>query len=142
MKVFPDINVLIALFDTSHQHHLVAKREFMKYVPAGWCSCSMSQNGFIRIVSNPSYLNSMSVAEATTLLKLAVERTNHTYLDNTLSLLDTHRFETTKLLTHKQISDLFLIGMAIHYDVKLLTFDRNIPTHAAIGFNDRHLLVI
>lgn len=142
MRIFPDVNVLIALFDASHQHHQLAKREFTKFLSTGWCTCPLIQNGFIRIISNPSYLNNMTVAESTNLLKSAVDSTNHTYLDQTVSLLDAHRFETTKLLSHKQITDLFLIGMAIHHDVKLLTFDRNIPTHAAVGFKDRHLIVI
>lgn len=34
------------------------------------------------------------------------------------------------------------IGMGIHHDVTLVTFDRNIPIHAAIGFKDRHLKVL
>jgi toxin-antitoxin system PIN domain toxin len=142
VRIFPDINVLIALFDTSHQHHHVAKQEFTKFLSIGWCTCSLIQNGFVRIVSNPSYLNNMTVAESTILLKSAVDGTNHTYLDQTVSLLDANKFETTKLLSHKQITDLFLIGMAIQHNVKLLTFDRNISTHAAVGFNDRHLIVI
>lgn len=142
MKFLPDVNVLIALFDTSHQHHTIAKNEFTKYLSDGWCTCSLIQNGFIRIISNPSYLNNLTVTEATTLLEKAQENTRHTFLDQTISLLDSNKFEASKLVSHKQVTDLFLIGMAIHHDATLVTFDRNIPIHAAIGFKDRHLKVI
>jgi toxin-antitoxin system PIN domain toxin len=142
VKILPYVNVLIALFDTSHQHHITAKHLFIEYLASGWCTCSLTQNGFVRIVSNPSYTNNMPVSGATRLLKTAIDNTNHTYVGQTVSLLDTNRFETSKLLSHKQITDLFLIGMPIHHEAKLITFERSIPTHAAIGFNDKHLIVI
>jgi toxin-antitoxin system PIN domain toxin len=142
VRILPDVNVLIALFDPSHQHHTLAKKEFIEHLNTGWSTCSLVQNGFIRIVSNPSYLNNLSVSEATNLLITAQQNTNHSFLNNTISLLDSNKFETTKLVSHKQVTDLFLIGMAIDHDVTLVTFDRNIPFHAAIGFEDRHLKVI
>lgn len=142
MRLYPDVNVLIALFDTAHQHHTAANRAFLEHGMDGWGTCAVVENGFIRIVSNPSYANAVSVADATSLLLQAIANTQHHRLDHSVNLLDAGRFRTHTLLSHKQITDLYLIGMAICHDVMLITFDRNIPTHAAIGFEPRHLLVL
>jgi toxin-antitoxin system PIN domain toxin len=140
--LYPNVNVLIALFDTAHQHHVIAQSVFMEHRSEGWATCSVVENGFIRIISNPSYLNAVSVAEATALLQIAMSNSLHHRLDQSISLLDTSLFQTSLLVSHKQITDLYLIGMAVVHDVKLITFDRNIPTHAAIGFKSHHLQVV
>lgn len=142
MRLYPDVNVLIALFDTAHQHHALANKAFLEHGTDGWVTCPVVENGFIRIVSNPSYLNAISVFDATSLLQLAIANTVHHRLEHSISLLDPSRFQPSKLVSHRQITDLYLVGMAILYDVKLITFDRNIPTHAAIGFESRHMLVL
>ncbi len=142
MILYPDVNVLIALFDSSHQHHAIAENLFMTGMRDGWASSPLTEHGFIRIVSNPSYINAMSVADATALLGAAIHNTTHHRLVEDISLPDATRFRMAQLVSHKQVTDLFLIGMAVRHDVCLVTFDRNIPTHAAIGFDPRHLRVL
>lgn len=142
MILYPDVNVLIALFDASHQHHAIAADLFMSSMKDGWATSPLTENGFLRIVSNPSYINAMSVADATALLAAAIHNTTHRRLTEDISLLDTTRFTTATLVSHKQITDLCLIGLAVRHDVCLVTFDRNIPIHAAIGAEARHIRVI
>lgn len=142
MRLYPDVNVLIALFDPAHQHHAVASEAFVELGSDGWVTCSVVENGFLRVISNPSYLNAVTLAEAASLLQAAIANTNHRRLDQFVSLLDSDRFLPSKLVSHRQITDLYLLGMAILHDVKLITFDRNIPAHAAVGFETRHLLVL
>jgi toxin-antitoxin system PIN domain toxin len=140
--LYPDVNVLIALFDASHQHHAIAEDLFMNGMRDGWASSPLTENGFIRIVSNPSYINSMSVADATDLLATAIKNTTHRRLFEDISLLDSTRFRTSQLVSHKQVTDLFLIGLAVRHDVCLVTFDRNIALSASIGVQDRHIKVL
>lgn len=142
MILYPDVNVLIALFDASHLHHAIAEDLFMNGMRDGWASSPLTENGFIRIVSNPSYINSMSVADATALLATAINNTTHRRLIEDISLLDSTRFRTSQLVSHKQVTDLFLIGLAVRHDVCLVTFDRNIALSAAIGVQDRHIKVL
>lgn len=142
MTLFPDVNVLIALFDAAHQHHAIASGIFSRSMTDGWASSPMVENGFLRIVSNPSYPNALSVAEASKLLSTAIRNTSHRRLPEDVSLLDPGLFRTSELVTFKQVSDLFLIGMAVRHDVTLVTFDRGMPAHAVIGFEERHLLVL
>lgn len=51
----PDVNVLIALFDPAHVHHESAHLWFTTARGAGWAACPITENGFIRVVSNPAY---------------------------------------------------------------------------------------
>jgi len=142
MRLYPDVNVLIALFDPAHQHHLAAHRAFQDMNTEGWVTCPVVENGFMRVISNPAYLNAVSVAQASNLLRSAISNTQHVRLDQSVSLIDTSRFHTAQLVSHKQITDLYLLGMAVFHDLKLITFDQNMPMHAVMGFEDRHLLVL
>lgn len=142
MTLFPDVNVLIALFDAAHQHHGIAYNAFSRFMRNGWASSPMVENGFLRIVSNPGYPNSLSVGEASGLLSAAIRNTPHRRLPEDVSLLDPELFRTSELVSFKEVSDLFLIGMAVRHDVTLVTFDRTMPSHAVIGFEERHLMML
>ena len=64
MRALLDINVLIALLDASHQHHEAARDWMIRNIREGWASCPITQNGFIRILSQPSYVRPVPVAQA------------------------------------------------------------------------------
>jgi hypothetical protein len=55
VRALLDVNVIIALLDSDHVSHDVAWDGFAKHARAGWASCPITQNGCIRIVSNPGY---------------------------------------------------------------------------------------
>lgn len=49
-----DVNVLIALFDSAHIHHVQAHEWFSKNAFQGWVTCPVTENGLLRILSHPS----------------------------------------------------------------------------------------
>ncbi len=53
-----DVNVLLALFDPDHIHHEAAHRWFARSRESGWASCPLTENGVVRILSNPAYSSS------------------------------------------------------------------------------------
>ena len=55
MVALLDVNVLIALIDSAHKFHHTAKDWALKDSSSGWASCPLTQNGCIRIISQPSY---------------------------------------------------------------------------------------
>lgn len=55
MRALLDINILIALLDSGHIHHRLATEWVEKNINAGWASCPITQNGCIRIMSQPGY---------------------------------------------------------------------------------------
>jgi uncharacterized protein len=50
-----DVNVLVALFDPDHVHHEAAHGWFAANRAAGWATCPLTENGLIRVLSNPAY---------------------------------------------------------------------------------------
>lgn len=50
-----DVNVLVALFDPDHVHHGPAHAWFAAHRSEGWATCPRTENGLVRLLSNPSY---------------------------------------------------------------------------------------
>jgi toxin-antitoxin system PIN domain toxin len=129
-----DINVLVALFDQAHVHHEPAHRWFAAKSLASWATCPLTENGFVRVISNPGYKSvSATPAEAAQRLQILCSAPEHIFWPDTLSLTDVSRFDLAKLRGHRQITDLYLAGLAHHHGGKLVTFDANIPVAAVVG---------
>jgi len=50
-----------------------------------------------------------------------------------ISILDSSVFRPNRLLSSQQITDTYLLGLAVRYGGALATFDRRINTDAVIG---------
>ena len=61
MRALLDVNVLIALNDQGHIHHTLANQWMAQHMHLGWASCSLTQNGMLRIMSQASYVNSQKL---------------------------------------------------------------------------------
>ena len=61
MRALLDVNVLIALLDADHSLHEVARRWLAANALKGWASCPTTQNGCLRIMSQPAYPNAPAV---------------------------------------------------------------------------------
>jgi len=55
MRALLDVNVLIALLDQDHIFHKTDMGWLETEIRHGWASCPITQNGCIRIMSNPGY---------------------------------------------------------------------------------------
>ena len=62
MRALLDVNVLIALFDAAHVHHRAASDWLGANIEQGWASCPLTQNGCLRILSQPRYPNAVPLA--------------------------------------------------------------------------------
>jgi len=68
-----DINVLLALLDSDHVDHRRAHEWLEDGIVCGWASCAITENGFVRIISQPRYPSPISPAQAIHLLKAACD---------------------------------------------------------------------
>ena len=64
MRALLDVNVLIALLDENHTSHELAAEWLADHIDDGWASCPMTQNGCVRILTQPRYPNSLRIDEA------------------------------------------------------------------------------
>jgi toxin-antitoxin system PIN domain toxin len=137
-----DVNVLVALFDEAHVHHAPAHTWLARNRSSGWASCPMTQNGCIRVLSQPRYPGGITVAEITRRLRAATEAPDHWFWPDSLTLCDPLRFRLDDVATPRPLTDLYLLALAIENHGRLVTFDQGIPLGAVVGAEDRHLVVL
>ncbi len=137
-----DINVLLALLDSDHVDHQRAHEWLAANSTAGWASCAITENGFVRIISQPRYPSPISPAEAVELLGHACRHGDHEFWSCTVSLLDPRIVDHSRLHGHRQVTDAYLLALATAHDGCLVTFDRSFPMSAVQGATDVHLTVL
>ena len=119
-----DVNVLIALGWPSHLHHDQAQRWFSRRRAAGFRTCPLTQTGFVRISSNPSFTpDAVTPPEALALLDRITTMPGHEFWPDDLPLRKALG-EDSKIAGHRQIIDYYLLGLATARRGKLATFDR------------------
>lgn len=129
-----DVNILIALVDPSHIHTPTARAWFEREGGHGWATCPITENGLLRIVCHPSYPNSLE-SPARVIESLAAMKSlpgHHFWMDS-ISLTDGILVEPSRLLTSAQITDSYLLALAVRHGGQLATFDRRLVTTAVKG---------
>ena len=142
MRVLLDVNVLIALLDADHASHVRAREWFNDNAPRGWASCPLTQNGCIRVMSHHGYPNPLPVPQVMERLREAVSGTHHLFWPDDLSLLDERVADPTRIHGPRQLTDLYLLALAVHRGGRFVTFDRAIAASAIRGAEAKHLLVL
>jgi toxin-antitoxin system PIN domain toxin len=138
-----DVNVLVALFDPEHVHHETAHDWFSDYQTHGWATCPVTEAGFLRILANPRY-GGVPVRAADLLGHLKKFRASghHEFWTESLSLCDEKLFDLRFAAGHRQITDIYLLGLARSRGASLVTFDQTIPLKAVVGAKPQNLSVL
>jgi uncharacterized protein len=142
MRALLDVNVLIALLDTAHVGHAAATRWLAREVGRGWASCPLTQNGCIRIMSQPAYPGALPAAEVAGRLAEAARDASHAFWPDDLSLLEEGVLDWQQVLGHRQVTDNYLLALAVRHRGSFVTFDTRVTGAAVKGAKDRHLVVI
>lgn len=142
MRALPDVNVLVALLDTDHLHHARAMAWLGDHIADGWASCPLTQNGCIRIMSQPGYPNPLPATAVAQRLGEATATPHHAFWPDTISLLDPGRLDWNAVLGSRQVTDVYLLALAVAQGGMLVTLDRAVPLKAVAGAKARHLCVI
>ena len=142
MRALLDVNVLIALFDPDHVSHQPAMAWFARHAKEGWASCPLTQNGCVRIMSSPSYPNAQPVQAIVRRLGEACAEHIHQFWGDELSLLDSTQFDATRIHGPRQITDVYLLGLALRNNGRFVTFDGRIPLQAVQAATERNLVVL
>jgi toxin-antitoxin system PIN domain toxin len=122
-----DVNLLLALTDPAHLHHQAAHRWFAATGSQAWATCPITENGFVRIASHPRYPNRPGdVPAVLAILRRFCANERHHFWTEDISIRDLIR--PNAIVTHAQITDIFLLGLAVQRGGKLATLDQHIPT--------------
>ena len=142
MRALLDVNVLIALLDSDHASHDTAIRWFAKHARAGWASCPITQNGCIRIMSNPAYPNPLPVQAVIERLAHACHQDIHEFWPDEVSLLDSDVVDSTRIHGPRQLTDIYLLALAVQHEGRLVTFDNGIPLAAVRKATTQNMLIL
>ena len=130
-----DINILTALLWPTHEHHEVAHRWFAGRANAPWATCSLTQLGFVRIVSNPAFSrDALSPIEALALLGENLAHPAHEFWNCGLQLPPAVKAMEGRLQGYKQLTDAYLLALAHRRKGVLASFDRGLRTLAGDEF--------
>lgn len=122
-----DTNLLIALLWPSHERHGLALKWFTRHRGRGWATCPITQAGFVRIVSNPAFSrDAVQPREAIHVLAANTAAKDHTFWPDDLPFADAVAFTGVRLLGHQQVTDAYLLGLAVRRGGILATLDQRI----------------
>jgi toxin-antitoxin system PIN domain toxin len=142
MRALFDVNVLVAVLDAQHLHHARATHWWAQNRAHGWSSCPLTQNGFLRVVTQPRYASAISLGDAFAHLRSNTQLDEHVFWPDDLSLLDEQLINRSHVLGPKQLTDVYLLALAVKHGGRLATFDRGIPIAAVRKAEPHHLVVI
>jgi uncharacterized protein len=126
-----DVDVLISLFDPSHVHHEAAHGWLSANRSLGWATCPITENGFVRVVSDPAYPGRRStVAGALERLQAFTDSGDHHFWPDSTSLRRTSRVDATYLDGPDRVTGAYLLLLAVQNGGRLATFDARVPVEA------------
>lgn len=137
-----DINVLIALLDRDHVDHGRAMTWLDSEISQGWASCAITENGFVRTVSQPRYPSPVPPAVAIERLGRATKTEHHRFWECSVSILDDRFADPSRIHGPRQVTDVYLLALAVANEGRFVTFDQSIALSAVRGVEPDHLLVI
>jgi uncharacterized protein len=138
-----DVNVLVALFDPDHLHHDAAHRWFAAHRRGGWATCPLTENGLVRVLSQIAYTPAPEPpARLVDRLRTICGSGGHVFWPETVTLRDARLFVTSLPISARQVTDVYLLGLARRRNARLATFDRSIPLGAVVGARPDHLEII
>lgn len=144
MRALFDVNFIIALLDPDHVHNSTAHDWWSANREHGWASCPITENGVIRILSHPNYSPGLSLTPGDLIesLRSFAADSDHEFWPDDISLCDETLFVTERIHGTRQLTDIYLLALAIKNGGRLVTFDESIPLSAAKRAESRHLIVV
>ena len=142
MRALFDVNMLLAMFDAEHVFSGTVRRWWSENSAAGWASSPITQNGFVRVITQKSYPSPITLADALVLFRDGANRPGHEFWPDELSLMDGGVFDYRHMLRPSQITDSYLLALAVRRGGRLITLDQKISPNAVRGKARDHLVVI
>jgi toxin-antitoxin system PIN domain toxin len=142
-RLLLDVNVWIALLDDNHFFNAQARALFARS-HLRIATCAMTENGVMRVLNAPRYSAAVAPGFEAVRKKLAYicTRIDHEFWPDDVSVRDPDRFDFNYLLGHNQLTDAYLLALAVAHDGSLATFDQAVALRAVHGAQARHLRVL
>ena len=139
-----DVNTLVALCWSSHEHHASALGWFKEHAKQGWATCAFTQAAFVRVILQPAFSGEpLQANQVIELLAGTTGHPKHRYCEMDFDMRRVQEACTGGLLGHRQITDAWLLTTAIRHEARLVTFDRSIAALLATeAERAAHLMIL
>jgi toxin-antitoxin system PIN domain toxin len=140
VKYLADVNVLIALLDEGHIHHQIVARWFDASARDEFGVCAFTEAGFLRVTTNPK-AGLHSVNEAQDALKSLHSHAGYRFwsmAEGWAALVEPFR---ERVHGHQQITDAYLLGLAVKHGGVLVTLDKAVRYLAGAKHSGNVLLL-
>lgn len=143
MRALLDVNVWVALFDDAHQFSERANR-FIEARGTQIATCPLVENGVIRVLSLPHYgrRGGLPIQLVRDRLREACATLDHEFWPDDVSLRDDQLVDFSRVQGHNQITDLYLLALAVKHGGCLATFDQAIALQSVRGAGARQLRLL
>ncbi len=143
MRHLLDVNVWVALLDEAHVFHAQALA-FIEQRQLKIASCALVENGVIRVLNMPAYSKVGPVGFEPVSRKLAEICANidHAFWPDHLSLRTPGLVNWPRVLGHNQITDVYLLALAVAHRGCLVTLDHGVAISTVAGATPKNLLLL
>lgn len=135
-----DVNLLVALTTRSHVHHALVKEWFYASPDLLWAVCAFTEAGFLRNATAPRS-GQITMTEATAILKQLAQHPGYHYLPIAADWKTLCSPFFKRLYGTKQVTDAYLLGLAVRDGLVLVTMDKAI-LHLAGDEHSKHVLLL
>ena len=137
-----DVNLLIALCDADHEHHLLATQWFRTNRLEGWATCPLTENALLRVMGHPAYPGGPGSPEGVRpLLQRLRSIPGHLFWEDRISLADPQRLPSLKGVTARQLTDIYLLALAVYHGGCMATLDVRLDPSQVPGGSQALVLV-
>jgi len=131
---------LISLIDKNHVLHTKAIQWFDASGHRDWGVCAFTEAGLLRLLANPK-IGSLSAEEATEVLAALINHPGYRFwpIEDDWATLAAPFIE--RVFGHQQITDAYLLGLAVKQEGVLVTMDKAIKYLAGTRYS-KNVLVL
>ena len=139
-----DVNVLLAWLWPAHEAHKAASSWMNNHRQEPWATCPITEMGFLRIVTTHSFSpHAPAWSEAIGILRKHTEGSlKHCFWQDSLTSAELDMRLGKLINGPSQITDAYLLALAIQNDGRMVTFDYRMETLAPEGSAEQEALVI
>jgi predicted nucleic acid-binding protein len=93
-------------------------------------------------MSQPTYPGALPTSSVAARLAEAVNGPDHAFWPDDVNLLGIDVVDWTRVLGHRQVTDTYLLALAVRHGGRFVTFDRRIAVKAIQDAGNEHLTVL
>jgi uncharacterized protein len=135
-----DVSVFVALLAENHIHHQLVTEWFNASPSLQWAICPFTEAGFLRNATAPRP-GQITMSEATAVLARMAQHPGYHYLPISAEWHTLCSPFFRRLYGTKQVTDAYLLGLAVLEGLTLVTLDKAV-VHLAGDEHRKHVLLL